>query len=134
MPGPSKTPRGVKLLRNTLQPCRDSLPATPALPPIDGAPSAPAWLTDITAVSEFRRLAAVLTATKLLTAGNVSLLAHFVMLHARITAAWQAGETPSAALMAVYRRLAGDLGLTHMPLAAPPSAPNRFHDLARRRR
>lgn len=83
-------------------------------------------MTDITAVAEFKRLAAVLTVNKLLTAGNTALLAHLVMLHARITAAWLADRTPSAALLTVYRRLLGDLGLTHMSVATPTAKPNRF--------
>lgn len=126
MPGPRKTPRHLKLLRGTLQPCRDVASATPTLPAIDTA-IPPAWMTDITAVTEFRRLAAALTVNRLLTAGNTALLAHLVMIHARITAAWTAGETPTAALLTVYRRLSSDLGLTHMAAHAPAAAkPNRF--------
>lgn len=77
-------------------------------------------------MAEFKRLAAVLAVNKLLTAGNSALLAHLAMLHARVTAAWTAGETPTAALMTVYRRLCGDLGLTHMTLPAPADKLNRF--------
>lgn len=125
MPGPSKTPRHLKLLKGTLQPCRDVAPSTPALPAIDAA-SPPSWLQDVTAIAEFKRLAAVLTANKLLTSGNTALLAHLAMLHARITSSWTTGETPSAALLAVFRRLAGDLGLTNLPTQAPATKPNRF--------
>ena len=134
MSGPKKTPRHLKLLRGTLQPCRDVAPATPGLPVLDVAPIPPAWMTDLTALAEFRRLAAVLMANSLLTSGNVALLAHLAMLHARITAAWLAGETPTAALLGVYRKLSGDLGLTSMPVQAPASKPNRFAQIARRSR
>jgi glutathione S-transferase len=89
-------------------------------------------MMDLTAVAEFRRLAQVLGANRLLTAGNTALLAHLAMLHARITATWLSGETPTAALLAIYRRLSGDLGLTHMPVPAPASKPNKFAELARR--
>ena len=134
MPGPSKTPRHLKLLRGTLQPCRDVSPSTAALPAIEAAPIPPAWLQDLTAIAEFKRLAAVLTVNRLLTAGNVDLLAHVCMLHARITAMWTAGETPSAALLAIFRKLSGDLGLTHLPTQAPAAAkPNRFLINAKRR-
>jgi hypothetical protein len=133
MPGPRKTPRHLKLLKGTLQPCRDS-PAGVALPALDGVPIPPVWMTDLTAIAEFRRLASVLMANRLLTAGNVALLAHLAMLHARITASWMADETPTAALLTVYRRLSGDLGLTSMPVQAPASKPNRFAEIARRGR
>ena len=132
MPGPSKTPRHLKLLKGTLQPCRDVVP-TAALPAIDAA-SPPAWLQDVTAIAEFKRLAAVLGVNRLLTGGNTALLAHLAMLHARITAAWNEGLTPSAALMNIYRRLCGDLGLTHVGVAAPAaSKTNRFAEIANRR-
>jgi len=125
MPGPKKAPRHLKLLKGTLQACRDK-PAGAGLPALDAA-TPPAWMQDVVAVAEFRRLAGVLAANKLLTAGNVALLAHLAMLHARLTAAWSTGETPTAALMTVYRRLSGDLGLTALSLPAPAaSKPNRF--------
>jgi hypothetical protein len=88
-------------------------------------------LTDITAIAEFKRLAAVLSVNRLLTAGNVHMLAHLCMLHARITATWTTGATPSAALLAIFRRLSGDLGLTHMPTQAPAGRPNRFLTIGR---
>jgi hypothetical protein len=127
-----RKPTHLKLLAGTARPDRVA-PATPALPALDAA-TPPSWLTDLTALAEFRRLAAVLTANRLLTAGNVGLLAHLVMLHTRITASWMADETPTAALLTVYRRLSGDLGLTSMPVQAPASKPNRFAEIARRSR
>lgn len=132
MPGPRKTPRHLKLLRGTSQPCRDVAPSTAALPALDTA-IAPAWMTDITAVAEFKRLAAVLTVNKLLTAGNTALLAHLVMIHARLMTAWTTSATPSAALMTVYRRMCSDLGLLSM--AVPVAKPgNKFANNAKPRR
>lgn len=125
MPGPAKTPRHLKLLRGTVQRCRDVAPSTAALPAIDAA-TPPAWLQDITAIAEFKRLAAVLIVNKLLTAGNTALLAHLAMCHARIAAAWLADRTPSAALLTVYRRLSADLSLTSVAVPAPAGKPNRF--------
>ena len=133
MPGPKKTARHLKLMRGTLQPCRDSAPAAPGLPAIDSA-TPPSWLQDVVAVAEFRRLASVLTVNGLLTVGNTALLAHLAMLHARITATWLSGESPSAASLMVYRRLCGDLGLTSLPTPASTGRPNRFAEIARRRR
>ena len=133
MPGPKKLPRHLKLLRGTVQPCRDVASDKQALPAIDCA-IAPAWMQDEAAIAEFKRLAAVLTANKMLTGGNVQILAHLAMLHARVTASWTEGGTPSAALLTVYRRLAGDLGLTALPMPTPTSKPNRFFELAARGR
>lgn len=126
MPGPSKMPRHLKLLRGTLQPCRDA-PGGVSLPTFAVAPEPPAWLADVTAAAEFARLSRLMTANALLSEGNVTLLAHFSMLHARICAAWAAGTTPTAATLMAFRRLASDLGLTHINAQpAPPKSNNRF--------
>jgi hypothetical protein len=126
MSGPKRLPRTLRLLRNTLKPCRDEPATSPSLPAIDDAPTAPAWMRDVVAVSEFRRLGALLAINKMLTAGRVDTLADYCMLSARTQAAWQAGETPSAALLAIKRKLAGDLNLTALTLATPSAKPNRF--------
>jgi hypothetical protein len=130
MPGPKRQPRHLRLLRGTLQPCRD-LEST-GLPPVGEVPSAPTWMTNLDARKEWDRLARVMVANKLLSAGNASLLAHAVMLGARLSEAWKSGATPSAAQVTVYRRLLGDLGLTNMADVAPRAGPNRFLDFKRR--
>lgn len=127
MSGPSKIPRHLKLLRGTLQPCRDTLPAGPGLPAIEGETRPPAWMQDVSAVAEFRRLSSALVANKMLTQGNVVLLAHLCMLHARLQEAWVSDSTPTAALLTVYRRLSGDLGLTGMAAQSTVTKPdNKF--------
>ena len=115
----------LKLLAGTARPDR-AAPGTAALPPIDGAPSPPTWLTDLTAVREWHRLAGTLSACKLLNAGNVGLLAQLCALHAKLIATWNEGLTPTAALLSAYRGLSHDLGLTSMSLHAPTDKPNRF--------
>jgi hypothetical protein len=112
MPGPKRQPRHLRLLRGTLQPCRD-LEST-GLPPVGEVPSAPTWMTNLDARKEWDRLARVMVANKLLSAGRKS------------------GATPSAAQVTVYRRLLGDLGLTNMADVAPRAGPNRFLDFKRR--
>lgn len=130
MPGPKRQPRHLRLLRGTLQPCRDVESA--GLPPVGQVPPAPSWMTNLEAQKEWNRLARVMVANKLLSSGNASLLAHAVMLGARLSEVWQSGATPSAAQVTVYRRLLGDLGLTNMADVAPRGGPNRFLDFKRR--
>jgi len=49
------------------------------------------------------------------------------MLVSRFQATWARGETPSASLLAIRRKLAGDLGLSSMSLPTPTGKPvNRF--------
>src|SRR5262249_31082804 len=104
-----KIPRHLKLLRTgRIQPCRDT--ETIGFPPATELPRAPVWLCR-EAVLEFDRLARVLRAHRLLTEGNVGLLAHYVMLGVRLEEIWSAGGVPKAALMATYRRIGGDLHL-----------------------
>jgi hypothetical protein len=126
MSGPKRSPRNLRLLRGTLQPCRDASPSTPSLPPLNTAPTAPAWMGDAVAIAEFDRLATILAVNDLMTVGRIDALADYSMLSARTQALWQSGETPSAALLAIRRKLASDLNLSEMNLAAPSAKPNRF--------
>src|SRR5687767_12384414 len=126
MPGPKRTPRHLRLLRGTLRPSRDQTPAV-GLPPITDAPRPPRWLTNVAGLREWNRLARIMLANGLLTEGNIILLSHTVMLGLRIAEGRRAGATPDASLLAVYRRLLGDLGLSSMAaLPAPQDKPNRF--------
>lgn len=103
-----RVPRHLKLLRGTLQPCRDD--KQPAgLPPISMA-TAPTWLPQ-PAQAEFQRLASLLAKHHLLTAGSFSVLAHYTALGAHLEACWSGGKTPPALLVAVFRRLGADLEL-----------------------
>ena len=83
-------------------------------------------MCDAVAIAEFDRLATVLTANGLMTVGRADALADYSMLSVRTQALWQSGETPSAAVLAIRRKLAGDLNLSEMNLAAPSAKPNRF--------
>ncbi len=131
MPGPSKTPRHLRLLKGTLQPSRDT-PAGPALPAVDSAPIRPAWLKNPDAILEFDRLAPLLLANKLLTDGNVGVFTQMCALHGRLVAMWTEGTTPSAAMLSTYRALCNALGLLGMKLPAAGARPNWFADHAKR--
>ena len=85
-------------------------------------------MTNLCAVTEFRRLAAVLTVNKLMTISRTDALTDYAMLSARFQESWAMGVTPSAALLSLRRKLAGDLGLLGMSLITPTAKPNRFLD------
>jgi hypothetical protein len=132
----------LKLLCGTARRDRTA-PEGPALPVLTEVPQPPGWLQNIEAQREWRRLASVMTANKLLTAGNISLLGQLCGLHGQLAQAWSTGVTPTAALIASYRSLSVALGLASMNIsmpaapgsvapAAPPGKPNRFAELARR--
>jgi hypothetical protein len=89
-------------------------------------------MTDVVAVREWHRLAPLPVANKLLSTGNMALLAHLCMLTSRLAATWTSGATPNAALLRVYRGLACDLGLVHLNVPEPGDKPNRFLSFKRR--
>ena len=125
MPGPKKAPRYLKLLKGTLRPCRDEPVETSALPAMEAVPSPPAWLKNLEALKEWHRLASVMTANSLLHAGNQNAFAHYCAVHASLIQTWAARETPTAAMLAAFRTLAGSLGLLN--IATPkPIAGNKF--------
>jgi len=100
------------------------------LPAINAVPSAPAWLTNMDAVREWNRLAPVLTANRLLHAGNLGLLAQLCAVHGRLVQIWSSDGRANAALVATYRMLSNSLGMLGWEL--PQNAkPNRFANNSR---
>lgn len=110
MPNPRK-PQNLKLISGTLQPCRDTAPGV-TLPLVATVPTAPDWLPNAHAVREWDRLAPILMANKLLTEGATSVLAVLCALHGKLVQMWAAGEAPTGHMIAQYRNLANDFGLT----------------------
>lgn len=82
------------------------------LPLVDEVPSAPDWLPNGHAIKEWDRLAPILYANKLLTEAATSALAQMCALHGKIVQLYAAGESPNASMVAQYRALANDFGLT----------------------
>ena len=121
----SRRPDHLKLLSGTARRDRMS-PVKPTLPPINGVPPAPSWLPVGRATAEWARLAPILSANKLLTDGNLGLLANLCALSAKLAEIWSQGTAPTAALLNAYRSLAGELGLLSMKLPAATEKPNRF--------
>lgn len=115
----------LKAITGTYRPDRAVVDGA-SLPALDVAPGPPSWMADTGALREWHRLAPVLTANRLLTDGNIGLFGQLCALHGKLVQMWQAGETPTAALIAAFRGLSGELGLLSMTLHAPAAKPNRF--------
>lgn len=106
-----KKPRALKVVAGTVQPCRDDGPGA-QLPPVASVPKAPDWLPNAHAVKEWDRLAPILVANKLLTEAGLSALGMLCSLHGKLVQLWSAGEAPVASMVAQYRNLINDFGLT----------------------
>jgi len=110
MPNPKK-PRALKVVSGTVQPSRDEKPSF-ELPPVVDVPEPPEWLPNAHAVKEWKRLAPVLVANKLLTDVGLSPLGNLCALHGKMVQLWAAGEAPVASMVAQYRNLINDFGMT----------------------
>lgn len=111
MPGPGKKPKHLKVVAGTSRKDRDPAPVVD-LPVIDRAPDPPGWLLNAHAINEWKRLAQILTANKLLTEGGLSTLGMLCNLHGEIVRQTSVGMMPPAHLFAQYRAMANDFGLT----------------------
>ena len=121
----------LKLLAGTSRYDR-AAPTTPVLPVLDVVPNPPAWLVNLEAVREWHRLAGVLTANKLLHAGNLSLFGQMCALHGYLVQAWATGEPPTAALISTHRATCVALGLLGMGLPKAAGTLNKFSTHLRR--
>lgn len=111
MPNPRK-PSSLKVIAGTDQPCRALPKDAAALPVISDVPAAPDWLPNAHAVREWERLTPILVANKLLTEAGLSALGMLCALHGKLVQLWAAGEAPVASMVAQYRSLINDFGLT----------------------
>lgn len=130
MSNPRK-PRALKVVAGTDR--ADRAPEVVVdLPLVDAVPSAPDWLPNAHAVKEWERLAPILHANRLLTEAGTSALAMLCALHGKIVQLYAAGEAPLAAMMAQYRGLINDFGLTPVaqgkvrPAGEKEAAGNKF--------
>lgn len=99
----------LKVVAGTARP--DRIAPVIEMPTIS-APPAPDWMPNGHAVKEWDRLAAILAANRLLTEASLSALGQMCALHGKIVQLYAAGESPNASLIAQYRALANDFGLT----------------------
>jgi len=112
MPGPGKKPAQLKAIGGTAR--KDRAPESPPveLPLVQTVPQPPDWLPNSHAVVEWNRLAPILVANRLLTEGGISPLGNLCALHGKMVQLWSAGEAPVASMVAQYRNLINDFGLT----------------------
>lgn len=101
----------LKVVAGTARPDRIE-PTGVDLPLVDSAPPAPDWLPNAHATKEWNRLAPILAANKLLTEASLSALGMLCALHGKIVQLYAAGESPTGHMLAQYRGIANDFGLT----------------------
>lgn len=111
MANPRK-PAKLKVIAGTDQPCRRPGASPVELPLAAEIPAAPDWLPNVHAVSEWNRLAPILHKVGLLTEGGLSALGTLCALHGKLVQLWSAGEAPTGHMLAQYRALVNDFGLT----------------------
>lgn len=130
MANPRK-PRALKVVAGTDRADREP-EVVVDLPLVDAVPDAPDWLPNPHAVKEWNRLAPILHANRLLTEAGTSALAMLCALHGKIVQLYAAGEAPLASMMAQYRGLINDFGLTPVaqgkvrPAGEERAAGNKF--------
>lgn len=107
MPTPRKPP-ALKAISGSREPS----PPVLELPTLASVPAAPGWLPNAHAVNEWDRLAAILVNNGLLTEAGMSALAVLCALFGKIQQLYAAGESPTGHMLAQYRALANDFGLT----------------------
>lgn len=123
--------RALKVVAGTDQPSR-RIEGGAELPVLSAVPAAPDWLPNAHAVKEWDRLAPILVANKLLTEAGLSAFGMLCSLHGKLVQLWAAGEAPVASMVAQYRNLINDFGLTPVaqgkvkPMAPDAPEGNRF--------
>jgi phage terminase small subunit len=132
----AKKPRALKVVSGTVQHCRDEKPSVD-LPSVAALPRAPDWLPNAHAKKEWNRLGPILVANKMLTDGGLSAFGMLCSLHGKLVQLWAAGEAPVASMVAQYRNLINDFGLTPVaqgkvkPVGEGP-AENKFANRGKR--
>lgn len=107
----ARKPPTLKAVSGTGRKDRDPV-ASVELPVLSDVPPAPDWLPNSHAVKEWDRLAAILTANKLLTEGDLSSLGMLCALFGKIVQLYAAGEAPTASMAGALRNMENDFGLT----------------------
>lgn len=126
MPGPGKKPPALKAVAGTTRKDREPVNPPVDMPALSHIPPAPDWLPNAHAIKEWDRLAAILTANKLLTEGGLSALGMLCSLHGKIVQLYAAGEAPTASMAGTLRNMINDFGLT--PVAQGKVSPVNEED------
>ncbi len=109
--GAPRKPHTLKVVAGTDRPDRVPPPSV-ELPLVEQCPPPPSWLANAHAVSEWNRLAPILTNNRLLTEASLSTLGVLCSLFGKIVQLYAAGESPTGHMLAQHRALANDFGLT----------------------
>jgi hypothetical protein len=128
MPRPRK-PAHLKIISGTARKDREAPPPV-KLATLDAVPDPPEWLNE-RAANEWRRVAPILVANKLLTEAGLGPLAMLCAVTGALARTWAAGEAPKSSLIEAHRGLVGDFGLTPAGAARirhshEGQQPNRF--------
>jgi phage terminase small subunit len=107
----ARKPHNLHVVAGTARPDRLQ-PLGVELPLIDDTPEAPDWLPNAHATKEWNRLAPLLAANKLLTEAGLSALGVLCALHGTLVQQFSAGMQPTGHIVAQYRALVNDFGLT----------------------
>jgi phage terminase small subunit len=110
MPGPPKRASHLKIISGTDVPKRRA--EGTELPPLTEIPDPPDWLPNAHSVTEWKRLAPILVANKLLAEADVSPFGHMCALHGKMVQLWVAGEAPTGHMVNQYNALASAFGLS----------------------
>lgn len=114
----------LKLIAGTARPDRVTAIATGT--PVEDIPTAPDWITSARGRAEFEVLARVLHGNKALAQEVLGPLAVTAALAGKIQDTFAAGETPQGAMIAQYRGMLADLGLTGIKRVREPERENPF--------
>lgn len=126
----------MKVVAGTDRPDRDAEP-TIEHEPVSALPDPPDWLPNAHAVKEWQRLGPILVNVGLLTDAGLSAFGTLCALHGKLVQLWAAGESPTGHMLAQYRALINDFGLTpvaqgKVKTAEPEKKGNKFADNGRR--
>lgn len=111
MPGPGRKPASLKMVAGTERKDR-ATKSTLEIPALDKVPPAPDWLPNAHAIKEWDRLAAILTANKLLNSASIGSLGQLCALFGKVVQLYAAGEAPTASMLGTLRNLSNDFGLS----------------------
>lgn len=113
----------LKVISGTNQPCREREEIEVEL--LETVPSPPSWLSNSHAVTEWKRLAPMLVANRVLAETDLAQLGHLCSLHGKLVQLWAAGECPHASMLATYNKLASDFGLSAMARGRIKNGPGK---------
>lgn len=105
-----RKPKQFKLLQGTARKDRDKPEFE--LPALTELPAPPEWLQNVDAVDAWDRFGDELVAHRVITEADLTLLAHLCRMHGHLLELYRSGAEVQASMIAQYRLLASDFGLT----------------------